>query len=255
MIPEHRAALEDLLFRMADDALIYGHRNSEWTGLAPILEEDIAFSSIAQDKIGHALALYQILTSLGNPDPDTLAFMRDERQFRCCHLVELPTQDYAVALMRHALFDYAERHRYAMLEESTAEPLAELARKVRGEIKYHVFHASTWLRLLGKDGTDESRARMQQALDMLLPYALGIFEPSPYEEELRQSGIFAGEEALKQRWLDEVIPLLEDAGYTVPAIDTIEPIFGGRRGYHTEHLQPLIDEMTAVFRIDPNAEW
>ncbi|GIV54775.1 MAG: phenylacetate-CoA oxygenase subunit PaaI [Candidatus Kapaibacterium sp.] len=255
MTADHRAALEDLLFRMADDALIYGHRNSEWTGLAPILEEDIAFSSIAQDKLGHALALYHLLTDLGNPDPDTLAFTRDEQQFRCCHLVELPTQDYAVALMRHALFDYAEQNRYALLEQSTYQPLAELARKVRGEIKYHVFHASTWLRLLGNEGTDESRMRMQAALDMLLPYALGIFEPSPYEQELRSAGIFPGEEELKQRWLEDVVPLLESAGYRLPAIETIEPAYGGRRGYHTEHLQPLIEEMTVVFRIDPDAEW
>lgn len=252
---EHRAALEDLLFRMADDALIYGHRNSEWTGLAPILEEDIAFSSIAQDKLGHALALYTILHELGYPDPDTLAFMRNAEQFRCCHLVELPTKDYAVALMRHALFDYAEHHRYRLLEESSYEPLAQLARKVRGEIKYHIFHASTWLRLLGSEGTDESRARMQAALDMLFPYALGIFEPSPYEEELQRSGIFPGEAVLQEQYLADVVPLLEQCGYRVPDPASITPAYGGRRGYHTEHLQPLIEEMTAVFRIDPSAEW
>lgn len=255
MIPEHRAAIEDLLFRMADDALIYGHRNSEWTGLAPILEEDIAFSSIAQDKIGHALAIYRILHALGHADPDRLAFMRNEREFRCCQLVELPTQDYAVALMRHALFDYAERHRYQLLEESAFAPLADLARKVRGEIKYHIFHASTWLRMLGREGTDESRARMQAALDLLFPYALGIFEPSPFDDELRAAGIFPGETILQQQWLDDIVPLLEASGYTVPSLDTIEPVYGGRAGYHSEHLQPLLDEMTAVFRLDPDAEW
>ncbi len=252
---EHRDALEDLLFRMADDALIYGHRNSEWTGLAPLLEEDIAFSSIAQDKIGHALALYTLIGDLGHPGPDTLAFTRDERQFRCCHLVELPTQDYALALMRHALFDYAERHRYRLLEQSSYAPLAALAQRVRGEIKYHTFHASTWLRLLGSDGTDESRARMQAALELLMPYALGIFEPSPFEDELRSCGIFPGEEHLREQWLTEIIPLLEDAGYRIPSLESIEPCYGGRSGYHTEHLQPLLDEMTAVYRIDPNAEW
>lgn len=252
---EHRAALEDLLFRMADDALIYGHRNSEWTGIGPILEEDIAFSSIAQDKLGHALALYTMLSQLGHPDPDILAFTRQERQFRCCHLVELPTQDYAVALMRHALFDYAERNRYRLLEQSSYAPLASLAQKVRGEIKYHTFHASTWLRLLGREGTEESRARMQAALEMLFPYALGIFEPSPHDDELRANGIFPGEEELRQRWLDEIIPLLENAGYRIPSLPSIEPCYGGRAGYHTEHLQPLLDEMTAVFRIDPSTEW
>lgn len=255
MITAHHAAIEDLLFRIADDALIYGHRNSEWTGLAPLLEEDIAFSSIAQDKLGHALALYGILHSMGHPDPDRLAFMRNEREYRCCQLVELPTHDYAVALMRHVLFDYAERHRYQLLEESAFTPLAELARKVRGEIKYHTFHASTWLRMLGSEGTDESRARMQAALDLLFPYALGIFEPSPYDDELRASGIFVGEVALQQQWLDEIIPLLESSGYTVPSLSAVEPVYGGRSGYHSEHLQPLLDEMTVVFRLDPDAEW
>ncbi|MCX7930217.1 MAG: phenylacetate-CoA oxygenase subunit PaaC [Chlorobi bacterium] len=252
---EHRAALEDLLVRMADDALIYGHRNSEWTGLAPILEEDIAFSSIAQDKIGHALALYTLLHQLGHPKPDHMAFMRQEHQYRCCHLVELPTQDYAVALMRHALFDYAERVRYEALRESAYKPLAELANKVRGEIKYHVFHANTWLRLLGSEGTDESRARMQAALDLLMPYALGMFEPSPYDDELWRSGIFPGENAIRSRWLDDIVPVLESSGYRVPSIEALEPTVGGRRGYHTEHFQPLLDEMTIVFRLDPDAEW
>ncbi|MCS6999827.1 MAG: 1,2-phenylacetyl-CoA epoxidase subunit PaaC [Bacteroidota bacterium] len=255
MTEQYRAALEDLLFRMADDALIYGHRNSEWTGLAPLLEEDIAFSSIAQDKLGHALALYRMLHEMGHPDPDQLAFMRSEHQFRCCHLVELPTQDYAVALMRHALFDYAEHHRYELLEESSYAPLAALARKVRGEIKYHIFHASTWLRMLGVEGTDESRARMQAALDMLFPYALGIFEPTQQEETLRELGIFPGEGILREHWLEDVVPLLESAGYRVPEPSEVEPVVGGRHGYHTEHLQPLLEEMTAVFRIDPTAEW
>jgi ring-1,2-phenylacetyl-CoA epoxidase subunit PaaC len=252
---EHRHALEDLLFRMADDALIYGHRNSEWTGLAPILEEDIAFSSIAQDKLGHALALYRMLADMGHAQPDTLAFTRNEREFRCCQLVELPTQDYAVALMRHALFDIAEQIRYEMLESSAFRPLAELARKVRGEIKYHVFHATSWLRMLGSNGTDESRARMQAALDMLFPYALGIFEPSRYDEELSTSGIFPGEAELQHRWLDEIVPVLENSGYCVPSLDAVEPVYGGRSGYHSEHLGPLLDEMTAVFRLDPDAEW
>jgi ring-1,2-phenylacetyl-CoA epoxidase subunit PaaC len=96
---------------------------------------------------------------------------------------------------------------------------------------------------------------MQAALDLLLPYALGIFEPSPFEDELRSSGIFPGEEQLREQWLTEIISLLEDAGYRIPPLDSIEPCYGGRSGYHTEHLQPLLDEMTAVYRIDPNAEW
>jgi ring-1,2-phenylacetyl-CoA epoxidase subunit PaaC len=109
-------AIKELLYKMADDALIIGHRNSEWTGIGPMLEEDLAFSSMAQDKVGHAQALYQILHAvLGEKDPDILAFQRTEKDFKCCQLVELPIGEYDFSLVRHFLFDHAESLRYDML--------------------------------------------------------------------------------------------------------------------------------------------
>lgn len=251
----NEAALKDLLFRMADDALIIAHRNSEWTGLGPLLEEDIAFSSIAQDKLGHAQALYALLATLGEADPDTTAFTRDEAKFRCCHLVELPIGAYDFSLVRHFLFDTAELLRYDMLAASTYEPLAKLAVKVRGEIKYHVFHANTWMEQLGARGSEESRARMQSALATVFPLALGIFEPSQHDDELRTAGIFDGEQALEERWLAAIRPVIEGAGYAMPDRASAEPAYGGRSGYHTEHLQPLVTEMSEVFRLDPSAQW
>lgn len=249
------AHISDLLYRMGDDALVIAHRNSEWTGLGPILEEDIAFSSIAQDKLGHAQALYTILHTLGEPDPDRIAFGRNEGEMRCCHFVELPIGDYAFSLVRHALFDVAESLRYEMLERSTFEPLAKLAAKMRGEIKYHVFHATTWLEQLGVRGNEESCARMQSALNECFPLALGIFEKSEHEEKIIADGVFAGEEALQARWLETIAPILERAGLKMPDLATLTPAYGGRRGYHTEHLQPLLEEMGEVYRIDPDAEW
>lgn len=251
---EH-AALKDLLYRMADDELIIAHRSSEWTGLGPILEEDIAFSSIAQDKLGHSQALYGILHTLGEDAPDTIAFTRDEAAFRCCHLVEYPIGGYDFSLMRHFLFDTAEYLRFEMLESSSFEPLAKLAVKIRGEIKYHIFHANTWVVQLGARGSQESHARMQSALNEVLPLALGIFEPSDYEEELAATGIFSGEQVLREKWLEAVAPTLEQAGLRMPGIEILTPAYGGRRGFHTEHLGPLLNEMTEVFRIDPSAEW
>lgn len=248
-------ALKNLLFRMADDALIYAHRNSEWTGFGPTLEEDIAFSSIAQDKLGHAQALYQLLHQLGEADPDTIAFMRDEKDMYCCHLVEIENSDYAFSLMRHFLFDTAERLRYTMLEGSSYEALAQLARKIKGEIKYHLFHANTWVTQLGGNGTEESKARMQTALNECLPLALGIFEVSEFDDALAADGIFAGEAELQQRWLAEIQPILEKATLSLPDIASLSPAYGGRKGFHTEYLQALIDEMTEVFRIDPSAQW
>jgi ring-1,2-phenylacetyl-CoA epoxidase subunit PaaC len=251
-----RTALKGLLFRMADDALIIGHRNSEWVGIGPVLEEDIAFASIAQDKLGHALALYTILHEhLGEPDPDTLAFMRTESLFRCCHFVEIPTQEYDFALMRHVLFDTAEALRFAMLAESAFEPLAQVARKVRGEIQYHTMHANIWLKQLGT-ATEESRARMQSALNECFPLALGMFEPPHSDDEqiLRSANIFQGEAELCGRWLHAVRTLVEQSGLVLYE-EGITPVYGGRKGYHTEHLAPLLDEMSEVFKTDPMAEW
>ncbi|MEP7218375.1 MAG: 1,2-phenylacetyl-CoA epoxidase subunit PaaC [Bacteroidota bacterium] len=249
------AALRDLLLRMADDELIIAHRNSEWTGLGPIMEEDIAFSSIAQDKLGHSLGLYRILESLGGDDPDTVAFGRSEGEFRCCHLVEYPIGGYDFSLMRHFLHDTAELLRYEMLEHSSVEPLARLAAKIKGEIKYHLFHANTWIAQLGARGTEESHARMQSALNEVFPLALGMFEPSDYEAELEAEGIFPGEAALRRKWLETIAVTLEKGNLVLPSLDGVTPVYGGRKGYHTEHLKPLLDEMTEVFRIDPSAEW
>lgn len=251
----NEAALKDLLFRMADDELIIAHRNSEWTGLGPILEEDIAFSSIAQDKLGHAQALYSLLEALGEADPDTTAFARPESRFRCCHLVEYPIGGYDFSLMRHLMFDMAEVVRFEMLEQSSYEPLAKLAAKVRGEIKYHVFHANTWVEQLGAKGSEESHARMQSALNTVFPLALGIFEPSDFEAELQAGGIFSGEAQLQGRWLAAITPILERATLVIPTVENPTVAYGGRKGYHTEHLAPLLEEMQEVFRIDPGAQW
>ena len=245
--------IKDLLYRMADDSLVIGHRNSEWTGLGPLLEEDIAFSSIAQDKIGHSLALFQILHTLGESEPDTAAFMRNAEQMHCCHMVELPIGGYDFSLIRHFLFDTAEMVRYQLLEKSSFLPLSLLAKKVRGEIKYHVFHANTWVTQLGAQGNEESHNKMQAALDFAFPLALGMFEPSKFEQELIDEGVFAGEQELQRLWMESITATLAKATLTIPTDYT--PSYGGRYGSHTEHLQPLLDEMSEVFATDPVAEW
>ena len=240
---------------MADDALIIGHRNSEWTGIGPMLEEDLAFSSMAQDKIGHAIALYTILHEvLGEADPDTLGFKRTEKEFKSCHLVEQPIGEYDFSTIRHFLFDHAELLRYESLTQSSFQPLAQLAKKVKGEIKYHVMHADTFVKQLS-NGNEESKARMQQALNNTWHLALGIFEAGEYELELTSNNIFIGEVELKKRWLEKVTPLLESYGLTIPATDETKIANGGRKGYHTEYLKPLLDEMCEVTRTDIDAEW
>ena len=247
-------AVKELLYKMADDLLIFGHRNSEWTGLGPILEEDIAFSSMAQDKIGHAQALYQILHELGEQEPDTIAFTREASKFHNCQLVELPNGEYDFSMVRHFLFDHADQQRFEMLATSSFEPLAKVARKIKGEIKYHVFHGDTWLVKLG-NATEVSKARMQSALNESWNYALGIFEKGDFEKELADSGVFEGEAALQERWLAKITPIIEKAGLRIPAESSWEPVYGGRKAYHSDYLAPLVEEMSEVFRVDPSAEW
>jgi len=246
--------LKELLFKMADDQLILGHRNSEWTGMGPLLEEDIAFSSMAQDKVGQSQALYTLLHELGEDNPDQLAFMREASAFRNCVLVELPNGEYDFSIIRHFLFDTAEAIRFEMLASSSYQPLAQLAVKIRGELRYHTLHANTWVAKLGT-ATGESISRMQGALDYALPFALGIFELSPQEKVLMEDGIFQGEARLKEAWKSRVENIIGKTKLRLPSWDSLKAVEGGRAGRHSEYLQPLLDEMSEVFRIDPNAEW
>lgn len=249
-------AISNLLTAMADDALVQGHRNSEWTGLGPIMEEDIAFSSMAQDKIGHAWALYKIMQEeLQGSDPDQFAFLRNEKEYKCCHFVEHPNGEYDFSLMRHFLFDHAEAIRYEQLQQSSFQPLQPLAKKLKGEIKYHTLHANAWVSQLCHAG-EESRARMQSALTACFPLALGLFEPGGEAEQiLIAEKVYPGEKALKEIWLDRVYNILTVAALNLPDENTTAPVYGGRKGYHTTYLQPLLEEMGAVFRTDPAATW
>lgn len=247
-------ALKELLFKIADDQLILGHRNSEWTGMGPLLEEDIAFSSMAQDKIGQSLALYSMLEQLGEPPPDTVAFTRDATAFRNCIFVELPNGEYDFSLIRHFLYDTALALRFDMLANSSFSDLAALAVKIKGELRYHTLHANTWIKQLAS-ATEESTRRLQTSLEFSMPFALGMFETSPFEEALIKDGIFEGEALLMNRWRIKVEEILSSTPLKLPHWDTVQPTLGGRSGKHSPHLQPLLDEMSEVFRTDPSAEW
>jgi ring-1,2-phenylacetyl-CoA epoxidase subunit PaaC len=271
------AAVVDLLYRLGDDSLIIGHRNSEWTGIGPILEEDIAFSSMAQDKMGHALAFYNLLHELGEPTADELAFARGPAEFRCCSLAALsvfPTGgtpvphvdlannpvrdrlmesgDWALSLVRQYLYSEADAVRMAAMEGSAYSPLSHLARKLRGEIKYHTLHGRTLMTRLGK-ATDDSRARLQAALDALYPHALGMFEPTEFDEALAKAGVCPHEDELKRQWLAVIAPMIEEVGLELP--ENAKPVYGGRHGNHPPELATLLEEMQNVYRLDPGAEW
>jgi ring-1,2-phenylacetyl-CoA epoxidase subunit PaaC len=248
------AALKELLYKMADDQLILGHRNSEWTGLGPVLEEDIAFSSMAQDKLGHSLAFYGLLQDLGEPDPDTLAFRRPAEAFRCCQFVELPIGEYDFSLIRHFLFDQAEAIRFSLLAQSTYAPLVELVHKLQGELKYHLLHANVMIKKLG-NATPESISRLQGSLETAFPYALGMFEPSPFEAEIIAAGLYAGEETAREAWLENIQQGLAQTALVLPDPGQVQPVLGGRLGHHSTWLPALLAEMSEVIGLDPEAKW
>ncbi|MCS6790239.1 MAG: phenylacetate-CoA oxygenase subunit PaaC [Bacteroidia bacterium] len=250
--------LETLILSLADDELIMGHRQAEWIGLGPILEEDIAFASIAQDETGHAQAYYQILTDLGLRTPDEYAFRRSAKEFRCAHLVELPNfdYDYSLALMRHFLYDGAEQVRLQALSHSAYEPLAGLAQRLLREEKYHWLHATTWIKRLGRS-TEEAHLRLQSALNQLYPYAWGLFEELPEEAAMVEAGWIPPSAQLREQWLALVLPILEAAGLQtqMPSTQALTAVMGGRRGWHSPYFEALLAELTEVSASEPEAEW
>ena len=246
--------VKDLLFKIADDQLILGHRSSEWIGLGPLLEEDIAFASKAQDKVGQSLAFYKLLEALGEAEPDITAFSRDASEFHNSTFVELPNGEFDFSIMRHFLFDTAEYIRFEALSKSSYQPLSNLANKLKGEVRYHIMHANEWIKQLG-NADAETVDRMQKSLDYALPYALGVFEPSKFEEILISDEIFSGEKALQSAWETRIDEIIAETQLALPSFDSLEPEYGGRYGEHTEHLQPLLTEMGEVIQSDPSAEW
>jgi len=249
---ETRAALRDYLIALADDELLLGHRDAEWTGHAPILEEDIAFSSLAQDELGHALTWYTLAHDLGALEPDRSAFFRSAHEFRNAMLVELPVGDWAFTVVRQYLFDAAEQVRYVALRDSAYRPIADAAAKLYSEERYHIMHSRGWVQRLG-DATEESHRRMQAALDLAWPHALGLFEATDGEGPLVAESIKLREESLREAWLAQVKPTLQAATLSIP--ESTQAVLGGRQGKHTEHLTELLGKMQKVARLEPDAIW
>jgi ring-1,2-phenylacetyl-CoA epoxidase subunit PaaC len=248
-------ALSGYLIALADDELVLGHRDSEWTGHAPILEEDIAFANLALDEIGHARLWYQLAAELLGEDaalfPDRQVYLRPAAGFRCLQLVELPKGDWAFTLLRQYLFDAFEAHRLDGLIKSAHKPLADIAAKIRTEELYHLRHTRAWVPRLGL-GTDESHRRMQAALDELWPYAQALGGPLPGEIELLQAGLVPGSSSLVDIWAEEVTKFLNDANLKVPVPDNA--VVADRR-VHSEYFDVLIQDLQEVARTETEATW
>lgn len=243
--------LQAYLLALADDQLILAHRNSEWIGHAPILEEDIALANIAQDELGHATLFYNLYGDLTGDDPDALVFFRDAANFRHVQMVEYPRGDWAFTMLRQYLFDAAEMTLLARLVDSAYLPLAETAVKMRNEELYHYRHTSAWLKRLGL-GTAESHQRTQNALNTLWPLAQQLFVPLPDEADLVKAGIVPPAAEWHTAWLAEVRPFLTACALTIPHNGTPPAT---SRSAHSEHLAPLLADLQQVARLEQNAKW
>jgi len=251
-----RKALIQLLLAVADDKLMLGHRNADWTGLAPILEEDIAFSSLAQDELAHASALYQFVADLTHSQADRLAFGRKPGEYRCAQIVELSDDfNWATALCRSFFCDHFEALRLERLARSSYTPIAQLAARLLAEEQVHVQHVDSWMHRLGR-GDDDANHRMQEALDGLAPLAPMLFEPTESQELLEREMIYPqSEPAMFDRWSQNLLEVARDAGLTLSLQRPTAKIIGGRRGVHGPAFPAALDEMTEVYRVEPEAAW
>lgn len=244
-------ALAHGVLALADDELVLGHRDSEWTGHAPILEEDIAFANLALDEIGHAQLWYRLAAELLSEDPevapDRWVFFRGAQDFRNLRLVELPRGDWAFTLVRQYLFDAYEKVRLEAMGDAGDGRLRAVSAKIAREEAYHLRHTSAWVRRLGL-GTEESRWRMQTALQAVWPHTSQMFAPL-FDAQGRE---IEGMAASRQAWEALVGPHLTGSGLAIPPSAETDP---AGRDVHTPHLSDLLAEMQQVARAEPEASW
>lgn len=252
MTDDSRQDLIERLTAMADDELVLGHRNSEWTGHAPLLEEDIALANLAQDELGHAVQWYELRSSLDGSDPDDLAFGRAAEGFRSCRLVSLPRGDWAFTMLRQFLFDSYEAELLQGLSSSRWAPLAAAAAKISREELFHLRHSRLWLERLAL-GTEESRRRLLSACDVALPELPGLLAPLPGDERLSEAGYFPAADDLASAVRARLGLAFAAVGLdlTESLTPTSEPT--GDRGGPDPDLGELLATMQSVARADPQA--
>lgn len=250
----YQEALTTYTLRLADNALIMGHRLGEWCSKAPILEEDLAITNMALDMIGRAEAILRYSAELEGKghSEDDLAYRRDERKYYNHLLVEQPNGDFAHTIARQLFNSAYEFFYYTELMQSKDETLAAIAAKSIKEIKYHLKHASDWTIRLG-DGTEESASRMQNAINELWMYTGELFESDELDENLSALGIAPNASALKGKWKTYIIDVLTEAKLAVPTDAYMQT--GSKKGIHTEYLGYILADMQFLQRAYPDAKW
>lgn len=253
--------LLNYILHLADNVLILSQRNSEWCGHGPVLEQDIAITNISLDLLGQSRNFYQYAALLINQSAenaakpateDSLAYLRTEREFKNCLLVELPNGDWGQTVLRQFLFSSFQSLLYKQLQGSKDEQLAAIAAKALKEVTYHVKWSSEWVIRLG-DGTDESKSRMQQAVENLWSYTGEMFEAADYEKAVAENGIGVDISSLKAEWHASIKNIFDEATLSMP-----QPAFmqsGGKQGIHTEHMGFILAELQYVQRAYPDSSW
>jgi ring-1,2-phenylacetyl-CoA epoxidase subunit PaaC len=240
--------------RLADNALILGHRLSEWIGHAPALEEDLALGNMGLDLIGQARAFYAYAGEVEGKgrDEDQLAYFRDTKDWRNVLLAEQPNGDFAATIIRQFLFAAYAHPLYAALSKSKDDLLAAIAVKAEKEMAYHIRHAGEWVIRLG-DGTAESHERAQAALDELYAYTTELFESDEVERALVDVGIAVDPTSLRAAWEGTTKQVFTEATLQIPPQSFAQT--GGRKGRHSEHLGYILADMQFLQRTYPGAQW
>jgi ring-1,2-phenylacetyl-CoA epoxidase subunit PaaC len=261
--PLYKEALTDLLFQLADDDFIVAFRGSEWLGLAPHIEEDVAFSSISQDTMGHAAIYYQLLENLGVGKTDDLAHARKAEDRRNATILEEvngpgtyleePQFDWAFAVVRHYFYTQAKKIRIDSLKNSSYQPLAEAAVKINMELYYHLLHWKTWFQELMKAG-GEARERMEKAVEKVANSLEDLFLLGDKSSDMVKLGLIEEEVLLKKRWISALTPTFTTLQLEVPT--TFNMMNGnGRIGQHTLDLREALQTLSEVYNLNPTASW
>jgi len=246
--------LIDYTLHLADSTLILAQRNAEWCGHGPVLEQDIAITNISLDLLGQSRNFYQYAAKLiGNgTTEDSLAYLRTEREFKNCLLVEQPNGDWAQTILRQFFFSVYQQLLFEKLLNSNDEQLAAIAVKSLKEVNYHVRWSSEWVIRLG-DGTAESKSKMIKAMDGLWTYTGELFEAASYELRAASESVGIDPSSLKESWMKKVADVFEEATLSIPENKFMQT--GGKEGKHTEHLGYILTELQYMQRAYPDSTW
>jgi len=247
-------AVYEALLELADDHLVLGHRISEWCGHAPMLEEDLAMPNMALDLIGTSRTLYERAGQLEGKgqSEDDLAYLRGERDYRNCLLVERPNEDFAHTMLRQLYFAAFMHPYWIAAQQSSDEVMQGVAGKAQKEMAYHIRHAGEWVIRLG-DGTEESAARMRDAVEALSIYVDELFDSSPAAQEAEAAGVLPSRADMRAEWDKTIAQVFDEALLAFPEVPFAQS--GGRDGLHDEGLGHMLAEMQSVYRAHPGARW